>query len=190
MPQAKNLRKVRARKGSMPDNVRAGKDGAFCFLQKVKFFLDRKCHRKHTAAQAVRVKRRGKSSPHFQQWKWHGKPHREQGQTAMGCPSHAALWRLKSRVDRLSTSVTVCRERWQPCDWCDERFSHTEPGLQARLFLIYSFCNVQCIFPQDWHAPIQEPPKDSRYCIRANRQHIDGAFFYFKEWQCKRCHVA
>lgn len=32
MPQAKSLRKVRARKGPMPDNVRAGKDESFLLL--------------------------------------------------------------------------------------------------------------------------------------------------------------
>ena len=50
-----------------------------------------KCHRKHTAERlcggAARVKWCGKSAPRRQQWRWQGKPHREQDQVgAAGIP--------------------------------------------------------------------------------------------------------
>ena len=50
MPQAKILRKVRARKGSMPDNVR-GRGGLVVPQSRaMNPLLYRECHRKHTAA--------------------------------------------------------------------------------------------------------------------------------------------
>ena len=43
--------------------------------------LQGQCHRKQTAGASApaRVKRCGKSAPRLQQWRRHGKPHREQG---------------------------------------------------------------------------------------------------------------
>ena len=89
-----------------------------------------KCNRKYTACfvaetfvfvPRVRLKRRGKSSPHSRQRLWQCKPHREQDQigTALVAPSRNAV-----RVDCLTSVVTRMLEEWP-----SRYFYQTESGL-------------------------------------------------------------
>lgn len=72
----------------------------------------------------VRVKWRGKSSPHSRRRGWQGKPHPVQDQTEYR--SYGSLpWPATDgiRVGRLRLPVTVVRDRWS------SPVSGTEPGL-------------------------------------------------------------
>ncbi|MPL66465.1 hypothetical protein SDC9_12143 [bioreactor metagenome] len=83
---------------------------------------------------AVRVKRRGKGSPHIRRRIWQGKPHREQGRTAVDGPSTTALGRRKPRVDRLTSGGNDgCRGMAAA-----RGIPRTEPGLQTRSFFYFN----------------------------------------------------
>lgn len=77
-----------------------------------------KCHREQTATApqgpAARVKRWGKGPPRFQQWRRHGKPHREQGRIgragsamAQGFPPRPPGWPREARGDAGSRGMVA-----------------------------------------------------------------------------------
>lgn len=112
----------------------------------------------------VRVKRWGKSPPRFQQWRRHGKPHREQGRIGRAAqagafPPRPPGWPREARGDAGPRGMVVHGLR-----------AKTEPGLQATRHQNFSALRRRAAAPPPClrrvdAAPSAVRPDSGRACL-------------------------